>query len=512
MTATIAAMPPPSPGSLVRPRRILIVVHGYPPNQTMGAEVQTRRKARWWHEQGHWVSVLAADPQPPSRLPFGQREEVVDVVDGISVGRVRFAVPYATRSLDETFAHPLLGGALEEEIARSRPDLVYQVSGYLFGVLPLQIAARLGIPAMLFAMDYWHTCQRVTLLRPDGALCPGPSDPADCAACRLAARSSTQRLGMPANRAIRRVLATTGRMMKHTPLGVALGVADFAARHETIAGTLATVALVVVNSRFLAGQMVRLGVPAERVLVVRQGIDTREFAAPPPQMASQGGLKVLYLGQISWHKGADLAIEAVARLHATGLQARLRLHGPVTAPAPYLAQLQARIVRANQGDEIVTLGDSLDRAGLIAALRAADVLVAPSRWYENSPNVILEAFAAGTPVIAANHGGMAEMVRDGEDGLLFAPGDAASLAAALRHLGVDPALLPRLRAGIRRPHGVAEEMAPEDAAIERIFAEATAPPPGDRRRPTRHPSPPEKSPHTSPPHIPQRPSRASRSA
>lgn len=469
MTAIVDEARAPGAIGQAPPRRILMVVHGYPPDQATGAEVQARRKARWWRERGHRVSVLAADPQPPSIIPFGAVEERADEIDGVEVRRVRYAVPDATRSLQETFAHPLLAAALERELDRARPDLLYQVSGYLFGTVPLRAAARRGIPSVLFAMDYWQTCQRVTLLRPDGSCCPGPRDPADCAACRIAARAPAQRFGTRANRAIRAGIAAVGRAGARTPLGVALGVADFAERRDAIAEALANVSLVVVNSRFLARQMVALGVPPGRALVVRQGIDTREFEGPPaPGAASGGALKALYLGQISWHKGADLAIEAVARLRADGRDIRLGLHGPVTAAPPYLARLRRQIARV-PGGGAVSLGAPLDRAGITAALRAADVLVVPSRWYENSPNVILEAFAAGTPVITANHGGMAEMVRDGVDGLLCAPGDAGSLAGALHRLVAEPDLLPRLRAGIRRPSGLDDEMNAEELILDQLL-------------------------------------------
>jgi len=87
-----------------------------------------------------------------------------------------------------------------------------------------------------------------------------------------------------------------------------------------------------------------------------------------------------------------------------------------------------------------------------------DVVVVPSLWYENSPNVILEAFAHRTPVIVSDLGGMAELVEEGVNGLCFPPGEAASLATALRRLIEEPGLLARLRAGIKPVKTVAEEM------------------------------------------------------
>jgi glycosyltransferase involved in cell wall biosynthesis len=77
-----------------------------------------------------------------------------------------------------------------------------------------------------------------------------------------------------------------------------------------------------------------------------------------------------------------------------------------------------------------------------------DVLVVPSRWYENAPGVIFEAFAAGLPVVATDLGGMSEFVRPGENGLLFPLDDAEELAGLLRRLAEEPGLLRRLRDGV----------------------------------------------------------------
>ena len=87
-----------------------------------------------------------------------------------------------------------------------------------------------------------------------------------------------------------------------------------------------------------------------------------------------------------------------------------------------------------------------------------DVLVVPSLWHENSPNVILEAFAAGTPVIASNQGGLAELVKHEVNGLLFRTGDAADLARQLQRIVDQPALLESLHNGIPPVKTVQEEM------------------------------------------------------
>jgi glycosyltransferase involved in cell wall biosynthesis len=73
------------------------------------------------------------------------------------------------------------------------------------------------------------------------------------------------------------------------------------------------------------------------------------------------------------------------------------------------------------------------------------VLAVPSIWFETGPQVVLEAHAAGVPVVGSDLGGIAERVQDGVNGLLVPPGDPLALAAALRSFVDDPDLLTRLR-------------------------------------------------------------------
>jgi glycosyltransferase involved in cell wall biosynthesis len=87
---------------------------------------------------------------------------------------------------------------------------------------------------------------------------------------------------------------------------------------------------------------------------------------------------------------------------------------------------------------------------LRAILRRASLVVVPSEWYENCPYAILEAFAAGKPVIASNIGGIPELVEGGQDGLLFEPGQAGELAACIRSLVGDGRLRQRLGQSARR--------------------------------------------------------------
>jgi 2-deoxystreptamine N-acetyl-D-glucosaminyltransferase/2-deoxystreptamine glucosyltransferase len=87
----------------------------------------------------------------------------------------------------------------------------------------------------------------------------------------------------------------------------------------------------------------------------------------------------------------------------------------------------------------------LPRSDVLGLFRAAEASVLSSAW-ENFPHGAVESLAAGTPVVSTDVGGVGEVLRDGENGLLVPPRDVRALAAALRRLVEEPGLLERLRA------------------------------------------------------------------
>jgi glycosyltransferase involved in cell wall biosynthesis len=122
----------------------------------------------------------------------------------------------------------------------------------------------------------------------------------------------------------------------------------------------------------------------------------------------------VFLGTLAPHKGPDLVLSAWER---AGRPAPLHLYGPPGIDLAWANRLPHRGV--------------LPAERVPAILGAARALVLGSRWPENAPLVILEARAAGCPVIAPRIGGIPELVEEGVDGWLYAPGDVDALASAL---------------------------------------------------------------------------------
>jgi glycosyltransferase involved in cell wall biosynthesis len=129
-----------------------------------------------------------------------------------------------------------------------------------------------------------------------------------------------------------------------------------------------------------------------------------------------------------------------------------------------LEPLRARAAELGLDDRVRFLGP-LARVRVVELFRAADASILSSSW-ENFPHTVVEALAAGTPVIATAAGGVAEVVQDEVNGLLVPVGDADALAAAVRRFAADGELRERLRAG------AAPSVA--DYEPERVFARLEA--------------------------------------
>jgi glycosyltransferase involved in cell wall biosynthesis len=206
------------------------------------------------------------------------------------------------------------------------------------------------------------------------------------------------------------------------------------------------------RDRFVAGPFAGWGIPARRIAVVRNGVSPGPAAT---RRDSPDGLRDRFgfFGHINRFKGAPVVLDASARLSRAGVAHSLALHGGTAfQTAPVLDAFATALAAAPDARH----AGGYARADLGRLMGAVDWVVVPSIWWENAPLVIQEAFHHRRPVICADIGGMAEMVRDGTDGLHAARGDGAAFAQAMRR-GIDqPGLWQRLVDGIAQPPTVAE--------------------------------------------------------
>ncbi|HZZ72411.1 MAG TPA: glycosyltransferase [Pirellulales bacterium] len=198
------------------------------------------------------------------------------------------------------------------------------------------------------------------------------------------------------------------------------GLSEWATIHRSAA--LITV------SRTLQDYVERRGLSARVVRVVHNGVPS---AGPlrdrePPHGAWTLGMIALFRPR----KGIEILLQALAQLRGDGNELRLRAVGQFETPA-YEREIQALVDRLELREAIDWTGFTTNVA---EELQHMDLFVLPSLFGEGLPMVVLEAMAAGIPIVATRVEGVPEAICDGIDGLLAEPNDVASLAAQLRRI------------------------------------------------------------------------------
>jgi glycosyltransferase involved in cell wall biosynthesis len=174
--------------------------------------------------------------------------------------------------------------------------------------------------------------------------------------------------------------------------------------------------------------------PRDRTTTLRNCIDSTAFR---PGVAATEEARILFIGTVGPAKGLHALLEALADLRARGIAFRASIAGYEEKPGD-LAQARARLAALGLSSQCEVLGP-IDAERRAALLRESNVFTLPSQA-EGLPMAVLEAMAAGLPVVATGVGGIPEVVRDGENGFLLPPGEVTALAERLARLARDPSL------------------------------------------------------------------------
>jgi glycosyltransferase involved in cell wall biosynthesis len=309
--------------------------------------------------------------------------------------------------------------AFERHLREFKPNVIawWAVGGMSLSLL--ERARRAGIPSVLFILDYW----------PDYGL------------------QHDQWLRMWRHR------ATLGRLAERlTGIPTTLDL-DHAGRWLFCSQTMADATLA-------------MGIQPTDSGLLPPGVDGDFLAGGLTGPPAQWSGKLLYLGRVVEQKGVLTAVEALAQLPD---MTTLKIVGD--GDARYRKALADRAAELGVAER-VQFAPAVSHQQTIDEYRAADALIFPVQWPEPFGLVPLEAMALGTPVLATGTGGSGDYLEDGENCLLFKPGEATDLASAVTRLAADPALRERLRDGGRRSAASHSAEAFNRAAADELRAAA----------------------------------------
>ena len=289
-------------------------------------------------------------------------------------------------------------------------------------------------------------------------------------------------LDFPALAGLRRLIADRRVALVHTHSSIDSWLGGLAgrsrrrpvvrSRHVTIAiprrrALVYRLAHRVITSGEAAGRVVAAaGVPAARIVAIPPGIDTTRFhpgvsgASVRRELGLNTAPVVGLVANIRGSKGHNVFLEAARGVLSAQPGARFLIVGDGIG----FDDVKRRVGALGLEHAVQMTGFRRDIPEVMAAL---DVLVLPSIRSEAASQVIPQALAVGTPVVATTVGGSGELVRDGETGRLVPPGDAPALAAAILAALADPT---RARAQARRGQALVQQRHSLDAAMARTTA------------------------------------------
>jgi glycosyltransferase involved in cell wall biosynthesis len=411
--------------------RIVQGVGWYYPESWGGTEIYVAGLAHRLRAAGHEVAVAAPDASQEHERHYEH--------DGIAV--YRYPIPAEPTRAEAQGGITVRGAErFHRWLQALRPDVVHLhtfVTGLGLAEIDAAHAAGARVIVTTHSASLGFICARGTMMRWGSEPCDGITIDTKCAACLLQQRGVPRAVaslvaGVPEGLAdvARQLPGRTGAIF-----ALPAFIRDQQARQQRL---LSSADRLVLLTDWARRTVIDNGAPPARIAVNRLGVTHRPHQQKPcPDVSpTTAPVRLAYVGRFDPIKGVEDFVRALTSL-PNDLNFSAVLIGPIfTAADRHVVDTLRRMIGA---DSRITIGQPIPHARISQALAEIDVLCCPSIVAEGGPTVAIEAHAVGTPVIGTRIGGLPELVTDGINGRLVAPGDWRALADVVRAIVIDPA-------------------------------------------------------------------------
>jgi len=404
--------------------KVLLVSNGFPPVGQWGTEFYTHQLASGLQARGREVAVFI-----PVRESEGERYSLkisrrhgLDLFELANAGdpKKSFTDSYKDEGVEQAFARVL---------REFKPKTVH-FNHFLWGLsvgLP-RVAAEFGARVVATVTDLGLLCHRGQFYNSELQPCGGPSSVEECARCvREPSKHDAKALELFIRRLAVRGAASLGGF------GRIVVASDLEQRVSEVREAASFIDSWVFPTKALLEEFQSHGLALGHAEVLPYGIDEEAFKLPE-RGEKPRALRFSYLGQFMPHKGLEHLLAAVhlmeSRLPESVAPWTLHCHGH---GSPGRHQLYAeRAFEPVRGSRRVIDAGCFPPLDAPRVMNETDVLIVPSLWMENAPLAVLQARAAGVPVIASDVAGVREVMEVPLHGALVPPGDVEALADAMR--------------------------------------------------------------------------------
>lgn len=413
--------------------KIAVFVHCFFPDSFYGTETYTLNLAKQLQKIGHEPIVITAKSYGEPKNKEAITTYVYEEIPVYCIDRNYF--PY--KRIRDTYSDPQMRKVFKDLLASIKPDLVHVTHLSNHTAVLLEVVAEHNIPLVGTFTDYFGFCFKCTLEGVDGSMCHGPDESkTNCVACYIKYIGINQYCNSIILRIINKyrrlyALGITFIMNANRMAGlyayIVMNIQDIKDRHDIIAKYYALYDVVIAPTKFLRDAYMANGLKVPIHLI--------RFGADLPQLPKQGNsgfpVRFGFIGQISYHKGTDILVNAFSRLPKG--KAVLNIYGPEHQDPLYMEKLKLMA----KGSDVFFMS-TFPSDKIAEVLSTLDFLVIPSRWHENSPLVLLNALASHTPVIVSEGKGMTEFIEEGKNGYVFPMGSVEGLEKVLKKIIDNP--------------------------------------------------------------------------
>jgi len=446
--------------------KILQVIHSFPPYNTAGSEVYTYNLSQELSKR-HWVFVF----HRINNLHMKEYTLTYNKLDNLEIFRINNTFRLYN-SFEMTYKNDAIAEKFSLVLDQVKPDIVHVQHLLYLSTKIIEEVKKRKIPVVFTIADYWLICPQGQLLSNNWVACDGENN-SECINCILHQLSIKKSVFSTYYFLKRSVPESLLQFAKNTYLGCcrflfltknkALDLID--ERISYMKGICPKVDLFISPSKFLRRKFIEFGIPKDKIIFLPYGFKLANFK--DSQKIYSCRLRFGFIGNLIPAKGIHILIESFNKIKNNN--AELRIYGQDMSYKGILGNYFHRIKKMVKNKNIKFMG-GFDNRNVVEIFREIDVLVVPSIWYENSPLVIQEALASKTPVIASNIGGILELVKDRENGLLFNTNDVIDLYEKISLILDNPKLMEDLRKNTRFPKSINVNA----REIENIYADLLA--------------------------------------
>jgi glycosyltransferase involved in cell wall biosynthesis len=330
----------------------------------------------------------------------------------------------------------------KEYLIQLHPDIVHFHDHSAGASLShLRIVKDLGLKAVATYHSPGQSCLQSQLLYLGKSICDGYIDNERCTKCRLV------NTGVPAP--IASILSITKvpsfTFMNHSQIGRLLTAHQMTKLfHESFDEIYSKLDFVQVHTNWVKVVLLKNGVSPDKILFSRMGLFNKQIENPEIRNDADKTLKLAYVGRCSKEKGIHVLIDAVKSL-PSGMAIQVNFWGPYWNTGTYGKEMLAKISNDNR----FMSPELLPNDQIVEKLSKMDALIIPSLWMETGPITFFDAQAALLPVIGSNLGGIAELVKQSQNGFLFEPGNTKELSGIIQKIYSEEGILDSMKANIK---------------------------------------------------------------